>query len=197
VVEAFTPLRELGFGQETYYIETVLYSVFTASVKVSRATLMQGLHAGARVRAVVQRVLEASVAVSGETIGKIGQGVLVFLGVGTDDTDEDGHSLADKVVNLRIFPDAHNKMNLSVLDVQGAIMVISQFTLFGDCRKGRRPSYIAAAQPEQANTLYETFIDALLQHTPAVVTGRFQEHMQVSLINDGPVTLLIDSRKSF
>jgi D-aminoacyl-tRNA deacylase len=158
---------------------------------------MQGLHAGARVRAVVQRVLEASVAVSGETIGKIGQGVLVFLGVGTEDTDEDGHSLADKVINLRIFPDAHDKMNLSVLDVQGAIMVISQFTLFGDCRKGRRPSYIAAAQPEQANTLYETFIDALLQHTPTVITGRFQEHMQVSLINDGPVTLLIDSRKSF
>lgn len=148
-------------------------------------------------RAVVQRVLEASVLIDGEIVGKIGRGVLVFVGVGHEDTLEDVHTLAGKVVHLRIFPDILDKMNLSVMDVGGGILVISQFTLFGDCRKGRRPSYACAAPPEQAKSLYQAFVDELRQSTRSVETGQFQEMMQVHLINDGPVTLLIDSRKTF
>ena len=148
-------------------------------------------------RAVVQRVLEASVHIDGEIVGKIGRGVLVFVGVGHEDTLEDVHTLAEKVVHLRIFPDVLDKMNLSVLDVDGGILVISQFTLFGDCRKGRRPSYASAAPPKHAKSLYQAFVDELRQSTRSVETGQFQEMMQVHLVNDGPVTLLIDSRKTF
>ena len=148
-------------------------------------------------RAVVQRVLEASVQINGEIVGRIGKGMLVLLGVGHEDTLEDVYILSEKVVHLRIFPDAFDKMNLSVLDVNGGILVISQFTLFGDCRKGRRPSYASAAPPEQAKFLYEAFVDAIRQYPGSVETGQFQEMMQVHLINDGPVTLLLDSRKTF
>lgn len=148
-------------------------------------------------RAVVQRVVEAKVYVEGRKVGEIGRGVLIFLGVGRDDSSEDARTLAEKVVHLRIFPDAFDKMNLSVLDVGGGILVISQFTLFGDCRKGRRPSYASAAPPELANALYEAFVDEVRQFTASVETGQFQEMMQVHLINDGPVTLLLDSRKAF
>jgi D-aminoacyl-tRNA deacylase len=152
---------------------------------------------GQGVRAVVQRVLEASVHIDGQTVGRIGRGVLVFVGVGLEDTPEDVRTMAEKVVRLRIFPDTLDKMNLSVLDVDGGILVISQFTLFGDCRKGRRPSYASAAPPELAKSLYQAFVEELRQSARLVETGRFQEMMQVHIVNDGPVTLLIDSKKTF
>jgi D-aminoacyl-tRNA deacylase len=148
-------------------------------------------------RAVIQRVSRASVKVENELIGAIEQGLLVLLGVGEGDTEDDVHQLADKIVTLRLFDDAAGKMNLSVGDIQGAILVVSQFTLFGDCRKGRRPSYILAAAPELAERLYETFIAAIGVHGVPVATGKFRADMQVELVNDGPVTLLLDSNKLF
>lgn len=151
-----------------------------------------------KVRAVVQRVLEASVRThGGEEIGRIGKGLLVFLGVGPDDGRDDLVYLAEKVANLRVFPDELDKMNLSVLDVDGGVLVVSQFTLLGDCRKGRRPSYAGAAEPEKARMLYEDFVGELQRYFPYVATGRFREMMHVALINDGPVTLLLDSKKNF
>jgi D-aminoacyl-tRNA deacylase len=149
------------------------------------------------VRAVVQRVVEASVTVDGEETGRIGKGVLVFLGVGPDDEPGDIRYLSEKIVNLRIFPDESDKMNLSVLDVGGGVLVISQFTLFGDCRKGRRPSYAGAAPPDLARRLYGEFVEEMKKHAVHVATGVFQEMMRVHLVNDGPVTLLLDSRKVF
>lgn len=148
-------------------------------------------------RAVVQRVGEARVMVGAEETGRIGRGLLVFIGVGPEDTAEDVRTLAEKIVNLRIFPDEADRMNHSVLDGSRGILVVSQFTLWGDCRKGRRPSYAGAAPPEMARTLYEQFIEQLRPYGLPVATGRFQESMQVHLINDGPVTLLLDSRKAF
>ncbi len=148
-------------------------------------------------RAVIQRVLEAGVTVQGEETGRIGCGLLVLLGVGSGDSEEDSIYLAEKTVNLRIFPDNADKMNLSILDIAGEILVVSQFTLLGDCRKGRRPSYAGAAGPDLAETLYEHYVKELRRYIGKVETGRFQQMMQVRLINDGPVTLLLDSRKSF
>lgn len=146
----------------------------------------------------MQRVLKAAVQLGGgETVGEIGRGILLFLGVGQDDSREDVGYLAEKVVHLRIFPDDEGKMNLSLLDVGGAILVVSQFTLLGDCRKGRRPSYAGAAAPEKALQLYEAFLKELKSTVPTVASGRFQEMMHVQLVNDGPVTLLLDSRKQF
>ncbi len=148
-------------------------------------------------RACVQRVSEAHVTVDGEVCGRIGPGVVVLLGVATDDTADDAAQLAEKIIGLRIFDDADGKMNLALADVGGAMLVVSQFTLLGDCRKGRRPSYIAAAGPELAETLYEAFVAAVQKQGIEVATGRFRQHMQVNLTNDGPVTLLVDSRKAF
>ncbi len=148
-------------------------------------------------RAVIQRVFEAGVTIGGEPVARIGAGMLVLLGVGAQDSAEDACYLAEKTVHLRIFPDSADKMNLSVLDVDGEILVVSQFTLYGDCRKGRRPSYAAAAAPEAAEALYESYVNELSGFTSRVSTGRFQEMMQVFLVNDGPVTLLLDSRKGF
>jgi D-aminoacyl-tRNA deacylase len=148
-------------------------------------------------RAVVQRVKEARVDISGETAGAINNGLLVFLGVGEEDIEKDAEYLADKIVNLRIFADENDLMNLSVQDIGGSILVVSQFTLWGDCRKGRRPSFAKAARPERANELYEFFIRILREKGLRVETGRFQEMMDVHLINDGPVTLLVDSSKIF
>ena len=148
-------------------------------------------------RAVVQRVREASVQVDGEVVGRIGRGLLVFLGVGQQDEAEDAVYLVDKVVNLRIFADDQGKMNRSLVDVGGALLVVSQFTLWGDCRKGRRPSFVAAAEPEKARALYQVFIHHVADLGVEVATGRFQELMLVSLVNDGPVTLLLDSAKEF
>ena len=148
-------------------------------------------------RAVVQRVSEASVQVEDKEVGRIRLGILVLLGVGHDDGTEDAAYLAEKVVNLRIFADSQGKMNLSLLDIDGELLAVSQFTLWGDCRKGRRPSFVAAAGPARAETLYEAFIEHARGLGVNVATGRFQERMQVSLVNDGPVTLLVDSKKSF
>jgi D-aminoacyl-tRNA deacylase len=148
-------------------------------------------------RAVVQRVSSASVSVAGEVTGRIELGFLVLLGIGADDGQEDVISLAQKIIGLRVFEDADGKMNLSLGDVGGAMLVVSQFTLFGDCRKGRRPSFIDAARPEVAEPLYQSFVAEVRGQGIVAETGRFQAEMQVSLVNDGPVTLLIDSRKVF
>jgi D-tyrosyl-tRNA(Tyr) deacylase len=148
-------------------------------------------------RAVIQRVLGASVKTVGVEIARIGRGALVLLGVSSEDSEEDARYLAEKTVYLRIFPDEADKMNLSVLGIEGEILVVSQFTLYGDCRKGRRPSYASAARPDIAQALYESYVKELLKFTPKVATGRFQEMMEVFLVNDGPVTLLLDSRKIF
>ncbi|MDH5298034.1 MAG: D-aminoacyl-tRNA deacylase [Desulfobulbaceae bacterium] len=146
-------------------------------------------------RAVVQLVKKASVTVDGTVTGTIGKGILLLLGVHRDDSRADISFLADKIVNLRIFPDGAGKMNLSVLDVRGEILVVSQFTLYGDCRKGRRPSYSEAAPPAMAEEFYQAFITELQRLKVEVATGRFQAMMEVALVNDGPVTLLLDSKK--
>lgn len=146
-------------------------------------------------RAVVQRVKESRVEVKGRIVGAIGPGLLVLLGVGEADSEEDTQYLADKIVHLRVFPDQQGSMNLSLMDTGGAAMVVSQFTLWGDCRKGRRPSFTHAAPPEKAKELYEGFVQLLREKGVKVATGQFQEMMDVYLINDGPVTLLLDSEK--
>jgi D-tyrosyl-tRNA(Tyr) deacylase len=148
-------------------------------------------------RACVQRVSRAAVQVGGETVGAIDRGLLVLLGVAAGDTDVDARLLADKAAQLRVFEDDQQRMNLSLLDIQGAMLVISQFTLLGDCRKGRRPAFTSAAPPEAANELYEAFVAAVATHGIHVETGRFRAMMQVELVNDGPVTLLLDSKKLF
>ncbi len=148
-------------------------------------------------RAVVQRVTESSVEVDGETLGEIGSGLLVLLGVAADDTEEDASQIAKKIAQLRIFNDADGKLNLSLEDVGGAVLLISQFTLFGDARKGNRPSFIAAARPEQAVPLYESVAQHVRDRGITVATGEFGAHMDVRLTNDGPVTILLDTRKTF
>ena len=148
-------------------------------------------------RAVVQRVSRAAVTVAGEITGAIQNGFLVLLGVAEDDRSEDVVYLAKKIAGLRVFEDDQGKMNLSLAETGGAVLVVSQFTLLGDCRKGRRPSFVQAAAPEKAQALYLDFVAAMQAEGIEVQTGRFQEHMDVDLVNDGPVTLLIDSRKLF
>ncbi|MFY9608031.1 MAG: D-aminoacyl-tRNA deacylase [Blastocatellia bacterium] len=148
-------------------------------------------------RAVVQRVETASVSVDGEVTGKIDEGLVVLLGVARDDEKDDAEVLADKIINLRIFVDDQGKMNRSLLETGGAMLAVSQFTLYGDARKGRRPSFIEAAQPEKANSLYEYFLERARALGVKVETGVFQAMMKVSLVNDGPVTILLDSRKQF
>lgn len=148
-------------------------------------------------RAVVQRVSSASVRVDSQTVGQIGRGFVVLLGVAADDTQDDVIYMAGKVLGLRVFEDADGKMNLDLKQVSGEVLVVSQFTLYGDCRKGRRPSFIAAARPETAEVLYHSFCAELRGQGTKVATGRFQAYMEVELINDGPVTLLLDSRKGF
>jgi len=149
------------------------------------------------VRAVVQRVSRASVEVEGALVGRIGHGWLVLLGVARGDSDEDADRLADKVVNLRAFADEHGKMNRDVTDVGGSVLVVSQFTLLGDCRGGRRPSFVEAAEPAEAERLYRRFTDRIAQSGITVATGVFRALMNVELVNDGPVTFLLDSRKQF
>lgn len=148
-------------------------------------------------RAVVQRVSSASVVVAGELVGRIERGFLVLLGVAESDTAEDARTLARKVTGLRVFEDDAGKMNLGLADIGGAMLVVSQFTLLGDCRQGRRPSFVAAARPDQAEMLYQLFVSEVRDLGTTVATGRFQQHMEVSLVNDGPVTLLLDSTKLF
>lgn len=148
-------------------------------------------------RAVVQRVSQASVTVDGDVVGKIETGFLILLGVAADDSQQDVIWLAAKVAGLRVFEDDDEKMNLDLKDIGGAALVVSQFTLLGDCRKGRRPSFVAAARPELANRLYQSFVAELRGLGVPVETGTFQADMDVALINDGPVTLMLDSRKQF
>lgn len=148
-------------------------------------------------RAVVQLVSAAEVTVNNKAIGQIGAGLLVLLGVSQNDTEADAAYLADKIVHLRIFQDDQGLMNRSVAEVGGEILVVSQFTLFGDCRKGRRPSYSKAAPPDRAKRLYELFAGEVREKGIPVATGEFQAMMQVSLVNNGPVTLLLDSKKVF
>ncbi|WP_316347259.1 D-aminoacyl-tRNA deacylase [Desulfuromonas acetoxidans] len=148
-------------------------------------------------RAVLQRVTQADVQVDGDTTGAIDQGILVLLGVARDDSVADVDYLVDKLVNLRIFEDEAGKMNLSLEQIGGKVLAVSQFTLLADCRKGRRPGFSAAAPPDEADALYQGFVARLRQRGIAVECGVFQADMKVSLINDGPVTLLLDSRKEF
>ncbi|HEX3035630.1 MAG TPA: D-aminoacyl-tRNA deacylase [Thermodesulfobacteriota bacterium] len=148
-------------------------------------------------RAVIQRVKEAKVEVEGEIVGKIGEGILLLLGVGKDDGESDVEYLIEKVLGLRIFEDAAGKMNLSIVDVKGEILVVSQFTLYGDCRKGRRPSFDEAAPPDLAENLYTLFVQKIKEKGVKAETGRFRALMDVHLINSGPVTILLDSKKTF
>lgn len=147
-------------------------------------------------RALIQKVSQARVTVDGEVTGEIGTGLLVLLGVAADDEEKQLRWMADKIVGLRIFEDEAGKMNLSLNDVGGQLLVVSQFTLFGDCRKGRRPSFIAAAPPEKAETMYDEFVDYVRSQGFTVGTGRFRTHMDVELTNDGPVTIWIDTEAS-
>ncbi|MGD0518041.1 MAG: D-aminoacyl-tRNA deacylase [Thermoguttaceae bacterium] len=146
-------------------------------------------------KACVQRVSRAKVTIAGEVCGEIGKGMLVLLGVAAGDEESDARQLADKIAGLRIFEDPQEKMNLSLRDIDGAMLVVSQFTLLGDCRKGRRPSFDAAATPEKAEKLYQQFVAFVRAQGLPVATGRFREHMEVELTNDGPVTLLLDTRQ--
>jgi D-aminoacyl-tRNA deacylase len=148
-------------------------------------------------RAVVQRVTEARVSVEGEVIGEIGEGLVVLVGVGIDDSEKDIAYLGDKIVNLRVFEDEDGKMNISLLDRKAELLVVSQFTLYGDCRKGKRPSYDKAGRPEIAETTYNNFVEYCKGYDIKVETGKFQAMMMLEIHNDGPVTLLIDSKKEF
>jgi len=148
-------------------------------------------------RAVVQRVSRAEVRVEGRVVGTIGRGLLVLVGIAREDTPETGKVLAEKIANLRIFDDEQGRMNRSLLEAGGGVLCVSQFTLYGDCRKGRRPSYDRAAPPETARSLYESFVESLGALGVKVETGEFRAMMDVELVNDGPVTLLLDSEKLF
>jgi len=148
-------------------------------------------------RAVIQRVKRAEVRINGQAVGTVGAGMLVLLGIGKEDNLEAASSLADKIVNLRIFDDEQGRMNRSIAETKGSLLCVSQFTLYGDCRKGRRPSYDQAARPEVASQLYEAFVESVRAKGITVATGQFQAMMEVELVNDGPVTVLLDSERVF
>jgi D-tyrosyl-tRNA(Tyr) deacylase len=148
-------------------------------------------------RAVIQRVVRAGVRINNEEISSINEGILVLLGIEKEDCKSDADYILDKIINLRIFEDDQGKMNLSLLDIHGEIMVVSQFTLLGDCTKGRRPSFFQAEEPVKAHELYNYFVQAGMAKVKKLVTGKFQEMMQIELINNGPVTILLDSKKIF
>jgi len=148
-------------------------------------------------RAVIQRVKRAEVRVDGDAVGRIGPGLLVLVGIGKDDNEKSGEALADKIAHLRVFDDEQGRMNRSLLETQGSVLCVSQFTLYGDCRKGRRPSYDQAAPPGLARSLYDAFLASLRGQGLVVQSGQFQARMDVELINDGPVTLLLDTEKVF
>ncbi len=144
-------------------------------------------------RSVIQRVSRARVTIEGEETGKIGRGLVVLLGIHHSDTPKDIKWMSDKIINLRIFEDDNGKMNNSLFDINGEVLIVSQFTLYGDCRKGRRPGYSSAARPEIAEPLYEQFVERVRQNGIPTATGTFQKMMNVELVNDGPVTLIVDS----
>jgi D-tyrosyl-tRNA(Tyr) deacylase len=149
------------------------------------------------VKALLQRVSEASVSVGGEVVGRIGRGLVVLVGIASGDTEKDVEYLVPKIVNLRIFPDDEGRFNLSAVDINGELLVVSQFTLLADTRKGRRPSFVEAAPPAEAEELFERFVEQARATGLKVATGRFQQYMQVEIHNDGPVTILLDSREKF
>jgi D-tyrosyl-tRNA(Tyr) deacylase len=149
------------------------------------------------VKALLQRVSEASVSVGGEVVGRIGRGLVILVGIASGDTEKDIQYLVPKIVNLRIFPDDEGRFNLSAVDINGELLVVSQFTLLADTRKGRRPSFVEAAPPVEAEELFERFVEQARATGLKVETGRFQEYMQVEIHNDGPVTILLDSREKF
>jgi D-tyrosyl-tRNA(Tyr) deacylase len=149
------------------------------------------------VKALLQRVIRASVGVADEEVGRIGPGLVVFLGVADGDTEKDAQYLVQKIINLRIFADEEQKFNLSALDVGGELLMVSQFTLLADTRKGRRPSFEGAARPEKAEALFNYAVRLAVESGLKVATGRFQQHMQVEILNDGPVTIMLDSREKF
>ena len=148
-------------------------------------------------KALLQRVNGASVSIAGEVVGRIGRGLVIFVGVASGDTEKDVNYLVQKIVNLRIFPDDEGRFNLSALDIKGELLLVSQFTLLADTRKGRRPSFVEAAPPAQAEELFEQFVEQAGATGLRVETGRFQQYMQVEIHNDGPVTILLDSRQKF
>lgn len=148
-------------------------------------------------RAVIQRVSRATVTIDGEIVSEIGKGILLLLGIAEDDSEKEAAYLLEKTLNLRIFEDADGKMNLSLLDIKGELLIVSQFTLYGDARKGRRPSFVRAAAPDEANRIYEFYVGEARKQVEKVETGRFQAMMDVELVNDGPVTILLDSEKLF
>ena len=148
-------------------------------------------------KALLQRVTGASVSIGGEVVGRIGRGLVILVGVASGDTEKDVNYLAQKVINLRIFPDDAGKFNLSALDIEGELLAVSQFTLLADTRKGRRPSFVEAAPPAQAEELFERFVEQIRATGLKVETGRFRQYMQVEIHNDGPVTILLDSREKF
>jgi D-aminoacyl-tRNA deacylase len=148
-------------------------------------------------RAVVQRVSQASVSIRGARVGSIGPGLVVLLGIHKEDTEKEIQWMTDKIVHLRIFEDERGKMNRSLVDIGKEMLIVSQFTLYGDCRKGRRPGYSSAAPPEKAEPMYRKFIELVKKHKIQTATGQFQEMMEVSITNSGPVTLLLDSEKTF
>jgi D-tyrosyl-tRNA(Tyr) deacylase len=148
-------------------------------------------------KAILQRVNKALVSVEGEVVGRIGRGLAVLVGISRDDTETDAQYLAEKTVNLRVFSDSEGKFNLSALDTEGELLVVSQFTLLADARKGRRPSFVDAAPPDQANALFERFLASLRSSGLRVETGRFQQHMVMEIHNDGPVTVLLDSKDKY
>jgi len=149
------------------------------------------------VKALLQRVTEASVSVADEVVGKVNRGLVVFVGVANEDTEKDAQYLVQKIINLRIFADEEGKFNLSVLDINGELLLVSQFTLMADTRKGRRPSFVEAAPPDRAEALFHYFVELTSATGLKVATGRFQQYMQVKIHNDGPVTILLDSREKY
>ena len=177
-----------------YDLDSIMYVAFAIYLTEQSRRRQTELEGSDLMKACIQRVSRAKVTVAQEVSGQIGRGMLVLLGVAADDTQADALQLAEKIAGLRIFEDAQQKMNLSLADVGGAMLVVSQFTLLADCRKGRRPSFIAAAGPELAESLYQVFVETVARQGIEVATGRFREHMEVELVNDGPVTLVIDSR---
>jgi D-tyrosyl-tRNA(Tyr) deacylase len=148
-------------------------------------------------KALLQRVTGASVSIAGEVVGRINRGLVVFVGVAGEDTEKDVQYLAQKIANLRVFADEQDRFNLSALDINGELLLVSQFTLLADTRKGRRPSFVGAAPPQQAEKLFERFVAAVRDSGLKVETGRFQQHMRVEIVNDGPVTILLDSKDKF
>jgi len=177
--------------------EAFARSIFSQSMQIGKVMIVSEVRIRKSMRAVVQRVSRAQVAVDGEIVGKIGRGLLVLLGVTHADAEADADYLADKIVGLRIFEDENGKMKLDTASAGGGILVVSQFTLYGDVRRGKRPSFDAAAPPEHARQLYEYFVERIRATGLSCQTGRFQEMMQVDLVNDGPVTILLDSGKAF